>query len=46
MERDFRKGYIEIEVPVQPFDSPVSLLGRALLVFFANLPFLAALYAH
>lgn len=43
MERDFRKGYIEIEVPVQPFDSPVSLLGRALLVFFANLPFLAAL---
>jgi len=43
MERDFRTGYIRIDVPVQPFDSPVSLLGRALLVFFANLPFLAAI---
>jgi hypothetical protein len=43
MQRDFRNGYLAIDFPVQPFQSPVRLLGQALLVFFENLPFLAAL---
>lgn len=43
MDRDFRKGYLEIDFPVQPFDSPVRLIGRSVTAFLANLPFLAAI---
>jgi len=41
MERDFRKGHIEIDFPAQPFDSPLGLLGESVRVFFSNLLFLA-----
>jgi len=42
MDRDFRKGYVEIDFPVEPFDSPVRILVRSLRLFLANLGFLAA----
>ena len=42
MDRDFRKGYIEIDFRTEPFDSAVRLLSRSAGVFFTNLPFLAA----
>ena len=42
MDRDFRKGYLEIDFPTQPFASPLPLLRDSIGVFFANLPFLAA----
>jgi hypothetical protein len=42
MDRDFRKGYLEIDFPAQPFASPLPLLRDSIRVFFANLPFLAA----
>src|ERR1043165_7864138 len=43
MERDFRNGFLEIDFPTQPFDSPVTLLARAVVVFLTNVPFLVAL---
>jgi hypothetical protein len=42
MDRDFRQGHLEIDFPTQPFDSPVTLFRDSVLVFFSNLPFLAA----
>ena len=42
MDRDFRKGYLEIDFPTEPFGSPLPLLGESVRVFFSNLPFLAA----
>lgn len=42
MDRDFRKGYLEIDFPTSPFVSPLPLLVDSVRVFFANLPFLAA----
>jgi hypothetical protein len=42
MDRDFRKGHLEIDFPTQPFDSPLALLRESIRVFFSNLPFLAA----
>src|SRR5450759_2654564 len=42
MDRDFRKGYLEIDFPTEPFDSPLPLLRNAIRVFFSNLAFLAA----
>jgi hypothetical protein len=42
MDRDFRKGYLEIDFPTRPFDSPLPLLRDTLRVFFSNLPFLTA----
>ncbi len=42
MERDFRKGYVEIDFPVEPIGSPFGLLARSLRLFLANLPFLAS----
>src|SRR5450432_2040662 len=42
MNRDFRKGHLEIDFPVDPFGSPLPLLGESIRVFFSNLPFLAA----
>src|ERR1039458_2051709 len=42
MDRDFRKGYLEIDFPTQPFGSPLPLLRDSLGTFFSNLPFLAA----
>ena len=42
MDRDFRKGYLEIDFPTQAFGSPLPLLRDSIRVFFANLPFLAA----
>ena len=42
MDRDFRKGYLEIDFPTEPFDSPLPLLRDSVRVFFSNLPFLAS----
>src|ERR1035441_1699905 len=42
MDRDFRKGHIEIDFPTEPFASPLPLLGDSVRIFFATLPFLAA----
>ena len=42
MDRDFRRGYLEIDFPTEPFASPLPLLRDSIRVFFANLPFLAA----
>ncbi|HYW41672.1 MAG TPA: hypothetical protein VE959_02370 [Bryobacteraceae bacterium] len=42
MERDFRKGHIAIDFPTVPFDSVGGLLLRSTRLFFATLPFLAA----
>ncbi len=42
IERAFRKGCLEIDFPAEPFDSIGGLLIRATRLFFANLPFLAA----
>ena len=43
VERAFRKGHIEIDFPVPPFDSIGALLLRATRLFFATLPFLAGI---
>lgn len=43
MDRDFRQGYIQINFATEPFDSVVRLLLRSAVLFFANLPFLAAI---
>jgi hypothetical protein len=42
MDRDFRRGYLEIDFPTQAFASPLPLLGDSVRVFFSNLRFLAA----
>src|SRR5450759_617113 len=42
MDRDFRKGYLEIDFPTAPFYSPLPLLRDPFRVFFSDLPFLAA----
>jgi hypothetical protein len=42
MERDFRQGCIEIDFPTEPFGSVTRLLLRSAVLFFSNLPFLAA----
>lgn len=42
MERDFRKGCVEIDFPVEPMGSPLGVLARSLRLFLSNLPFLAA----
>jgi hypothetical protein len=41
MQADFRKGYLELNFPVQPFDSVGRLLRDATRLFFANLRFLS-----
>jgi len=38
----FRKGYLEIDFPTEPFDSIGALLLRATRLFLSNLPFLTA----
>src|ERR1700704_34219 len=43
MDRDFRKGYLEIDFPTEPFASPVALLLRSIRLFFTTFPFLAAI---
>ena len=43
MERDFRRGYLEIDFTTEPFDSVNSILLRATRLFFSTLPFLAAI---
>jgi hypothetical protein len=43
MDRDFRKGYLEIGFSTEPFDSAPRLLVRSTAVFLANLPFLAGI---
>jgi hypothetical protein len=40
MDRDFRRGHLEIDFPTQPFDSPLALLRDSVRVFLSNLPFL------
>lgn len=42
MERDFRKGYVEIDFAVEPFGSPLRVLWRSLRMFLENLAFIAA----
>jgi hypothetical protein len=42
MDRDFRKGHLEIDFPTRPFDSALPLLRDTFRVFFSNLPFLTA----
>jgi hypothetical protein len=42
MDRDFRRGYLEIDFPAEPFGSPLPLLRNSIRLFFSNLPFLAA----
>ena len=42
MDRDFRQGYIQIDFPVERFESAPRLLLRSAALFFSNLPFLAA----
>lgn len=42
MDRDFRRGHIEIDFPTEPFDSPLPLLRDSIRVFFENLAFLAS----
>ena len=41
MDRDFRRGFLEIDFPTEPFRSPLPLLRDSLRIFFSNLPFLA-----
>jgi hypothetical protein len=41
MDRDFRKGYLEIDFPTVAFTSPLPLLRDSVRVFFANFAFLA-----
>jgi hypothetical protein len=43
MDRDFRTGRIEIDFPAEPFASAPTLLARSAVVFFSNLPLLAAI---
>jgi hypothetical protein len=40
--REFQQGYLEANVPSEPFNSPWKLLFASARVFFANLGFLAA----
>jgi len=42
MDRDFRKGYLEIDFPTEPFGSPFRILGRSLALLASQLPFVAA----
>lgn len=42
MDRDFRKGHLEIDFPTEPFLSPLPLLRHSVRVFFRNLRFLSA----
>ena len=42
MDRDFRRGHLEIDFPTEPFHSAWRLLVRSAILFFANLRFLAA----
>ena len=43
MDRNFRKGSLEVDFARQPFDSPLRLLADSTRIFFTNLPLLAAL---
>ena len=43
MDRDFRRGHLEIDFPVEPFQSAGRLLVRSASVFFSNFWFLAVL---
>src|SRR5271169_6128144 len=43
MDRDFHQGYIEINFPTERFKSVARLLLRSAVLFFSNLPFLAAI---
>jgi hypothetical protein len=43
MDRDFRQGYIDIDFFTEPFCSVTRLLVRSAVLFFSNLPFLAAI---
>lgn len=42
MERDFRQGSLQIDFPVEKFDSVAGLLWRSLRLFGSTLPFLVA----
>src|SRR3974390_381831 len=42
MDRDFRKGHLEIDFPTHPFDATLPLLRDAVHVSLANLAFLAS----
>jgi hypothetical protein len=42
IDRDFRNGYVAIDFPIEPIQSPIRILTRSLRLFFENLQFLAA----
>ena len=42
MDRDFHQGYMAIDFPTEPFHSAWRLLASSVVLFFANLRFLAA----
>jgi hypothetical protein len=42
MQRDFQQGCLELNFPVQPFAAALPVLRDTFRLFFANLPFLAA----
>ncbi|HXB69944.1 MAG TPA: hypothetical protein VNY05_16950 [Candidatus Acidoferrales bacterium] len=42
MDRDFRQGCIDIDFPTERFESVTRLLLRSAVLFFSNLPFVAA----
>ena len=43
MDRDFRKGHIEIDFPTEPFASPARLLLQSVRLFVSNFGLLAAI---
>jgi hypothetical protein len=43
MDRDFRRGYLEVDFTVEPFQSAGRLLVRSASIFFSNFWFLAVL---
>jgi hypothetical protein len=42
MDRDFRQGHIQIDFPTERFESVMRLLLRSAVLFWSNLPFVAA----
>jgi hypothetical protein len=42
MNRDFRRGYLDVDFAAEPFASPLTVLLSAVRLFFRTLPFLAA----
>jgi hypothetical protein len=43
MDREFRKGHLEITLPAQPFTSPLAVVGRAIRLFVARFGMIAGI---